>query len=141
MDSHFADDGMQSQNVTDWAILPVPASSPPKGRKSEQKKIKREYVAMSGKTMLPEDDNSSFNSRRFISDSIDQDNDHRYEASIETLYDMALKKAGGFGYYQRLATFIIVAGYALMGAVLYGLLFFILFPTYHCLVEGTTDLY
>ena len=72
---------------------------------------------------------------------MDQEPDHRYEASIETLYDMALKKAGGYGYYQRLATFIIVSGHALMGAVLYGLLFFLLFPTYHCLVEGTTDQY
>ena len=54
---------------------------------------------------------------------------------------MALKKAGGFGYYQRLATFIIVSGYALMGAVIYGLLFFLLFPNYHCLVKGTTDQY
>ena len=89
---------------------------------------------------MPDDDNSSFNSRRFLSDS-GQDEYHRYYVTIETLYDMALKKAGGFGYYQRLATFIIVSGYALMGAVIYGLLFFLLFPNYHCLVKGTTDQY
>ena len=70
-----------------------------------------------------------------------QDEYHRYYVTIETLYDLALVKAGGFGYYQRLATFIIVSGYALMGAVIYGFLFFLLFPKYHCLVEGTTDQY
>ena len=55
------------------------------------------------------------------------------------MYDLALKKAGGFGYYQRLATFILVSGHALMGAVIYGLIFFLLFPKYHCLIEGTAD--
>ena len=70
-----------------------------------------------------------------------QDGDYRDYVSIEALYDLALKKAGGYGYYQRLVTFIVVSGYALMGAVIYGLLFFLLWPRYKCLVEGTTDQY
>ena len=55
---------------------------------------------------------------------------------------MKLRTAGGFGHYQRLATFIIVVGYALMGSVYQGLLFFLQFPSqYQCLVQGSDDSY
>ena len=62
-------------------------------------------------------------------------------SSIETLYDLALVKAGGFGNFQKLATIIIVAGHVLINSVFKGLLFFLLKPSYLCLVDISTGQY
>ena len=84
-------------------------------------------MTASGRTIF--DDNSSFNSQRFLSESInDEGNKNEFYSSIEQVYDLKLRTAGGFGHFQRLATLIIVVGYALMGSVNQGLLFFLQYP-------------
>jgi hypothetical protein len=54
------------------------------------------------------------------------------DLTVEQLYDKLLIEAGGFGRYQFISTTVFISGYALMGTVLYGMLFFELFPAYQC---------
>ena len=55
-------------------------------------------MTASGRTIF--DDNSSFNSQRFMSESInDEGNKNEFYSSIEQVYDLKLRTAGGFGHY------------------------------------------
>jgi hypothetical protein len=59
--------------------------------------------------------------------------EHSLESlTVEQLYDKLLLSSGGFGLYQLIASTVFIAGYALTGTVLYGMLFFELFPVYRC---------
>ena len=64
--------------------------------------------------LLNADERSSFNTQRFVSNQLP---DSILSSTIETLYDLALIKAGGFGYFQKLSALIIISGYVLMNSV------------------------
>ena len=58
---------------------------------------------------LADSQSSAYNSRRFL-DSDQSSN--MTMPNIDTLYDDAIKKVGGYGFYQKLATLCIIASYA-----------------------------